>query len=145
MKKIKLILSLIFTITLISSSCGVMNEKTSAKPDYQNLSGTWVLSYITGLRIAFEGLYPGQKPTLIFDIEMNHLSGNTSCNSYGSEIVLNRDEIQVGKPYSTMMACEGLGESTYINTLLKVERFKVQVDTLIFYMGDIEMMRFVKQ
>lgn len=143
MKKTALILSLILTITL--TSCSVMNEKASATPDYKNLSGTWVLTYITGPRIAFEGLYPGQKPTVVFDIEKNHLGGNTSCNSYGSEIVLNKDKITIRKPYSTMIACEGSGESTYINTLLRIESFKVEGDTLSFYMDDIEMMRFLKQ
>lgn len=143
MKNATLILALILTIAF--GSCSALQDKSSARPDYQNLSGTWVLTYITGPRIAFEGLYPGQKPTAIFDLEKGHLSGNTSCNSYGSEIVLDKDKIKIEKPYSTMMACEGGGESTYINTLLKIESFKVQSDTLIFYMDEIEMMRFVKQ
>jgi heat shock protein HslJ len=143
MKKSALILSLIITVVL--SSCSILNKKTPSTKDYQSLSGTWVLTYITGPRITFEGLYPGQKPTAIFDIEDNRLSGNSSCNSYGSTIVLNKDKIKIEKPYSTMMACEGNGESVYLNTLLKIESYKVNADTLSLYMDGIEMMRFVRQ
>jgi heat shock protein HslJ len=142
MKKIALILALIATVVL--SSCSILKKKND-RQDHTELSGTWVLTYITGPRIAFEGLYPGQKPTAVFDIEKNQLTGNTSCNSYGSTIVLDKDKIKIEKPYSTMMACEGNGESTYLSTLLKIESYKVQGDTLSFYMDGIEMMRFVKQ
>lgn len=144
MKKIILILSLILT-TLVFSSCSTQNKNMYVPQNYQNLSGAWVLTYITGPRIAFEGLYPGQKPTAVFDIEKKHLSGNSSCNSYGSAIVLDKDRIKIEKPYSTMMACEGNGESVYLSTLLKIETFKVNGDTLSFYKDDLEMMRFVRQ
>jgi serine protease inhibitor ecotin len=58
---------------------------------------------------------------------------------------LDKDKIKIEKPFTTMMACPGNGESTYINTLLKVETFKVNNDTLSFYMDDIEVMRFVRE
>jgi heat shock protein HslJ len=143
MKKNALVLSLI--VTVILSSCSILNKKSPSVQGYQDLSGTWVLAYITGPRITFEGLYPGQKPTAVFDIEKNELTGNTSCNSYGSTIVLDKDKIKIEKPYSTMMACEGNGESVYLSTLSKIESYKIKEDTLSFYMDDIEMMRFVKK
>lgn len=143
MKRTALILALITTVVL--SSCSILKKKTTDHQDHTDLSGSWVLTYITGPRITFEGLYPGQKPTATFDIEKNQLSGNSSCNSYGSGIVLDKDKIKIEKPYSTMMACEGNGESVYLSTLLKVNRYKVKGDTLSLYMDDIEMMRFVKK
>lgn len=143
MKKITLILSLIASI--VFSSCSIMKKKATNHQNNQNLSGSWVLTYISGPRIAFEGLYPTNKPTAVFDMETNQLSGNTSCNSYGSTILLNKDKIKIEKPFSTMMACQGNGESTFLTTLLKVESFKVQKDTLSLYTDNIEMMRFVKQ
>jgi len=143
MKKSVLLLSL---ITLVGfSSCSTLNKNADIEPIYQSLSGTWVLTYITGPRITFEGLYPGQKPTVIFNIEESSLTGNSSCNTYGSAIVLDKDKIKIEKPYSTMMACEGNGESVYLDMLLKIETYQVKGDTLSFYMDDIEMMRFKKQ
>lgn len=143
MKKITVALSLVMMILL--SSCSVLKKGSSNSLVNQDLSGSWVLTYITGPRIAFDGLYPDKKPTITFDLEDKRISGNTSCNSYGAGILLDKDKIKIEKPYSTMMACEGNGESTYISTLLKVETFMVNNDTLSFYMDDIEMMRFVKE
>lgn len=143
MKKITIALSLIMTIVL--SSCSILKKSSSNNVVNQDLSGTWVLTYITGPRITFEGLYPEKKPTITFDLEDMRISGNTSCNSYGGSILLDKDKIKIDKPFTTMMACPGNGESTYIDTLLKVETFKLNNDTLSFYMDDIEMMRFVRE
>jgi len=43
------------------------------------------------------------------------------------------------------MACPGNGESVFLSTLDKIQSYKVENDTLSFYMDDIEMMRFEKQ
>lgn len=148
MKKLAIVLTLFVTILL--SSCSVIKKSssstsTSTTTTNQDLSGAWVLTYITGPRITFEGLYPEKKPTITFDLEDKRISGNTSCNSYGAGILLDKNKIKIEKPFSTMMACPGNGESTYITTLLKTETFKVNKDTLSFYTGDIEMMRFVRE
>lgn len=143
MKKLTIVLAL-FVITVLSA-CSVVKKSSSSSKTNQDLSGAWVLTYITGPRIAFEGLYTEKKPTINFDLENKRISGNTSCNSYGAGILLDKDKIKIEKPFSTMMACEGNGESTYISTLLKVETFKVDKNTLSFYMDDIEMMRFVRE
>lgn len=143
MKKITIALSLLTMI--LFSSCSVLKKSEINGITNKDLDGSWVLTYITGPRITFEGLYPENKPTLIFDLENKRISGNTSCNSYGAGIILDKDKIKIEKPFSTMMACPGNGESTYINTLLKVKTFKVDQDTLSFYTDDIETMRFVKE
>lgn len=143
MKKSALILALI--VSVVISSCSVMKKNTTAKQDNSNLVGEWVLTYITGPRITFEGLYPETKPTIAFDLENNRISGNNSCNSYGGGLVLDKNKIKTDKVFSTMMACPGNGESTYMSTLGEIETFKVNGDSLSFYKGDIEMMRFVKK
>jgi len=143
MKKSTLVLALL--IGFILSSCNVLKKNKSEDLSVQNLEGTWVLTYITGPRITFDGLYPDKKPTMVFDLENNKIGGNTSCNSYGSTIVLKKEKIKLEQPHSTMMACEGSGESVFLNTLMNIESYKVKGDTLSFYKDDIEMMRFAKQ
>ena len=143
MKKSTLILTLI--VSVVISSCSVMKKNTAAKQDNSDLSGEWVLTYITGPRIAFDGLYPENKPNIIFDLENNRISGNNSCNSYGGEVMLNKGKIKIDKTFSTMMACQGIGEDTYMSMLKNIETFKVNVDTLSFYKDEIEMMRFLKK
>ena len=34
-----------------------------------SLDGTWELNYVAGPRIAFNGLYPNNKPTITFDLK----------------------------------------------------------------------------
>jgi len=140
----KTILALVLLVGVIISSCSALKGNSASK-DGDALAGTWVLNYITGPRITFEGLYPERKPTITFDLEKNEINGNTSCNSFSSKIIRDKDKIKLDNPLSTMMACPGNGEATFISTLLKVETYKVNGDTLSFYMDDIEMMRFAKQ
>jgi len=139
--------SILITVlaVIVLSSCSIFKKNATQNNNAQNLDGTWVLTYITGPRITFEGLYPDKKPTMVFDLENNKIGGNTSCNSYGSTIELKKDKIKLEQPHSTMMACEGSGESVFLNMLMNIESYKVTGDTLSFYKDDIEMMRFVKQ
>jgi len=140
----KTTLILILLIGVVISSCNILKGHSTNK-DNDALAGTWILNYITGPRITFEGLYPEKKPTITFDLEKNEINGNTSCNSFSSKIVRDKDKIRLDNPLSTMMACPGNGEATFISTLLKIESYKINGDTLSFYTDGIEMMRFAKQ
>lgn len=142
MKNISLIAALVITIVL--SSCSV--TKKDAVEDYSNLAGKWELTYITGPRIAFQGLYPEAKPTIEFDLDEMKMNGVNSCNNYGGEIKIKKgQQIEFDKVHATMMACEGEGEMVYMETLKKIKTFKVDGDVLSFFMDDVEMMRFVRK
>lgn len=133
----------IFCITLVSC-----NTTKSVVTTNKDLEGTWQLNYITGPRIAFNGLYPEKKPTIKFDLKENRISGNNSCNQYFGALLLNANKINFkdAKMGSTMMACQGLGEATYMKTLEKIDSYSVSKDgkILSFISGKIEMMRFEK-
>lgn len=104
-----------------------------------------MLTYITGPRITFDGLFPENKPSLTLDIENKRIGGNNSCNSYGGDLVVKQDSIKIDKTFSTMMACPGNGEKTYMSTLEKIKTFKVQGDSLSLYLNEVEMMRFKRK
>ncbi|TJZ60764.1 META domain-containing protein [Sphingobacterium olei] len=110
-----------------------------------SLDGTWELDYISGARIAFDGLYPKKKPTITFDTSTNKVSGNSSCNNYSGAVTLDGNSIKFGPLASTKMACPGNGESTFFQTLDKVNTYSVDGNTLTFIMGDIAIMRFQKK
>lgn len=122
--------------------------KTSMKT-VNSLEGTWQLNYISGPRIAFDGLYPDKKPTIIFDVKENKIFGNNSCNQYFGVLLVDGNKINFKDANlgSTKMACPGSGESTYMSTLEKIDSYSISEDgkTLNFIMGDIAMMRFEKQ
>jgi heat shock protein HslJ len=143
MKKYFLVLTVsILLFTACKSSQKAMNSTTT-------LEGTWQLNYITGPRIAFDGLYPDKKPTIIFNINENKVSGNNSCNQYFGNLVKDGNKINFkdAKMGMTMMACPGEGENVYMKTLEKVDSYSISDDgkTLNFSMGDISMMRFEKK
>jgi heat shock protein HslJ len=143
MKKFILVLAI---SCLAFVSC---NTTKSVAGKSTSLEGTWELNYITGPRIAFDGLYPDKKPTIIFDLKENRVSGNNSCNGYTGALKVegNKIDFKDTKMAMTMMACEGQGGDVYMATLDKIDSYSVSEDgkTLNFIMGDIAMMRFVKK
>lgn len=113
------------------------------------LEGTWQLTYITGPRIAFDGLYPNKKPTIVFDVKNNKIAGNNSCNQYFGTLIIDDNTINFkdAKMGMTMMACEGNGDDLYMETIQKIETYTISEDgkTLNLLIGNIEMLRFVHQ
>lgn len=143
MKKIILAFSL---LCLTFLAC---NSSQSSLKTINLLEGSWQLNYITGPRIAFDGLYPDKKPTITFDLKENRISGNNSCNQYFGALKVDNNKINFkdAKMGMTMIACQGEGENVYMKTLQKIDSYSLSEDgkTLNFIMGDIAMMRFEKQ
>ena len=143
MKKIILALSL---LCLTFLAC---NSTQSALKTTNSLEGTWELNYITGPRIAFDGLYSSKKPTINFNLNEKKVAGNNSCNQYFGVLKVDGNKINFkdAKMGMTMMACPGEGENVYMKTLEKIDSYSISEDgkTLNFIMGDIAMMRFEKK
>lgn len=140
--KRNIILIVLAAFTLFSCA----NKKMVTTKDI-SLNGTWELNYISGPRIAFEGLYPDRKPTLIFDLEENRVSGNSSCNSFSGTLKIEGNKIDFNTPMAmTKMFCPGEGENVFIESLKKVNTYAVtDGNTLNLIMGDIAIMRFTKK
>jgi heat shock protein HslJ len=111
------------------------------------LYGDWELNYISGPKIAFEGLYPDKKPQITFNLTANELGGNTSCNGFSSKITIDGNKISIAEPFAkTMIFCEGGGESTFLNMLKKVNKYAVNDgNTLEFMIDDVAVMRFIRK
>lgn len=134
-------------LSSILFSCNVFKCKKG--DSFSKLEGTWELNYITGPKIAFDGLYPNKKPTIIFNTKDNQVSGNNSCNSYTGKLVVNGSKIDFTQPMAVtkMMCQDGQGEQVYLNTLQKITSYDITDDgkTLHLISGDIAMMRFTKK
>ncbi len=110
------------------------------------LNGTWELNYISGAKIAFDGLFPDKKPTLIFDFPKPEAFGTGGCNGYSSKVMIDGNKISFADPLSTMMACEGNGEPVYFRTLKTITTYSISdKNTLNLIMGDIAVMRFTRK
>ncbi|MEQ9440704.1 MAG: META domain-containing protein [Cyclobacteriaceae bacterium] len=122
-----------------SSSFSISNNEAMN----EQLIGSWELEYITGPRIAFDGLYPEQKPQISFASLPHELNGHTSCNPFSSKLTLNEENISISSPNATALAaCEGSGEVVFLNTLRKADRYGLEENKLTLFQGDIPIMRF---
>lgn len=137
-------LVLVSFLALLISSCTTMkNAKTT-----DNLSNTaWELEYISGPRIAFEGLYPDKKPQITFNTATNEVSGTASCNGYMAKYTSDGKTISFGEPGpTTMMFCDGGGEQTFLQMMKKVNNYSIDKDgKLNLKIGEVPMMRFKKK
>lgn len=117
-------------------------EESNAVPD--ELAGNWELFYITGRRIAFEGLYPEKKPFIRFQQGNADFSANTSCNSLMGSYKGGKKGELFDLGAMTLMACPGEGEQVFVDELKKVDAYLVSGDTLTFLSKDIPTMKFSK-
>lgn len=135
---------ILFFLSSVLLSCKCKKVDAASK-----LEGNWELNYISGPRIAFDGLYPNKKPTINFDLKENHISGNSSCNSFNGKLVIDGNKIDFTQPMAmTRMMCgDGQAEQVFMSTLQKITSYDVTDDgkTLNLISGDIAMMRFTKK
>jgi heat shock protein HslJ len=140
MKKCTLIS--VFTFLLIFSSCG--SSKNAAQEALFNT--LWELEYMSGPRIAFEGLFPNKKPQITFHKETGEVSGSGSCNGYASKFTLNGKALTFGEQYpTTMMFCDGGGEAQFTQTIKKVDSYSIDSEgKLNLFIRDVPFLRFKK-
>ena len=140
MKK-TIFLFLVIVGLFISSCC---SSKTATNKELFNTE--WELEYITGARIAFEGLYPEKKPQITFNQENNSVQGTNSCNGYSSIFKANKNEISFGEPGpTTMMYCEGEGDRAFLQMMQKVDSYLIDGDKKLNLISNgIPVMRFKK-
>ncbi|WP_276090880.1 META domain-containing protein [Pedobacter sp. JY14-1] len=141
--------NLLLTVVILAllTACTTMKPGAIGNGGLSALSGTWELNYISGPRIAFNGLYPAKKPVIKFEVSEKRFSGNTSCNSFSGALAADDTTINFTKPFMmTKMACPGEGEATFLEVLKKVSHYDIVGDTTLnFRMGDIAIMRFSKK
>ncbi len=130
---------LLFSVMVLTASC--VGTKSSAEALY---GPTWELEYISGARIAFEGLFPEKKPQITFDKESGKVTGTDSCNGYSADYELAENTIVFGDPGpTTMMFCGG-SERQFLNMMKKIDGYSLENGKLNLLVGDIPMMRFKK-
>lgn len=139
----KTILLLALSIFAVGCACKKPTEDKTNTIKPMLSKTTWELEYISGPRITFEGLYPEEKPTITINESEKKFGGNSSCNVYSGEFTLKNDQIHFGDVIKTMRFCEGGGETTFLNTLGKVNKYAIDEDgKLVFSKDDVPMMRF---
>lgn len=137
--------NIVDTQLILNNGNTVVAKLNGVSVEMDKLSGTWEMNYISGPKIAFDGLYPHKKPVVSFNFSTKELMGNTSCNGFSSKFTINGYEIHFADALKTMMYCEGGGEEIFLKMLKKVNRYNLDGNTLIFMLDDIPLMRFTRQ
>jgi heat shock protein HslJ len=137
------VLLFVSVLALSFNSCTTMKDTTKTADLYDT---TWELEYISGPRIAFEGLFPDKKPFIKFNKETNEVAGNAGCNGFMAPYTLKGKSIDFGdQGPTTMMYCEGGGEQTFLQTIQKIDSYSIDKEgKLNLLIKDIPMMRFKK-
>ncbi len=139
MKTKATLLITIFAFIIISCA-------TKKNMDNEKLYNTaWELEYISGPRIAFNGLFPDKKPKISFNNATQKVSGNNSCNGFFTDFTVKGDAISFGEPGATTMMYCGEGENVFLNTMKKINKYSFDQDgKLNLMIDDVPMMRFKK-
>lgn len=139
MKNAILVLLVVIVVVI---GCTTAKSSTATVSIYNT---TWELEYISGTKIAFEGLYPEVKPTLILNEKEMTYGGNSSCNAYTGSFTYENNLLQFGQTTQTMRFCEGGGEQAFFGMLKKVSKPVIDSDgKLLLLLDDVPMMRFKK-
>jgi heat shock protein HslJ len=138
-----LLLLLIVSITACKSRKNLSSTSDHGQIIYPE--GFWNLVYVSGPSKSMDALYPVQKPELNLRFKDSLISGNNGCNTYRGRFSYQGHRIDFSQPLlSTKMACKGGGEALFMETLKKINQWSVRNDSLIFQMGSLEMMIFVR-
>ncbi|MDL2142551.1 META domain-containing protein [Flavobacterium tructae] len=135
---------LLAAIALFFTSCNTTKDTTKNTALFDT---TWELEYISGPRIAFEGLYPNKKPFIKFDQNTGQVFGNAGCNGYSAPYTLKGKTISFGEQGpTTMMFCEGGGEQTFTEMIRKITSYSIDKEgKLNLLLNDVPMMRFKRK
>ena len=127
-------------LTLLFSDCTTLKSTNTLSNE------TWKLEYISGPRIAFEGLFPEKKPQITFNTAKKEVSGTTGCNGFATKYTLDGQTIKFNENFPmTMRYCEGGGEQVFLKMIKEVNHFYIDAEGKLFLnKGDIPMMRFIK-
>ena len=134
-------LFLLGLISIFLTSCMSM---TTNKQD-KIFTNAWELEYITGPRIAFDGLFPDQKPIINFNKTPGTVTGTSGCNVYNTNFSASGNSITIEKPLVSTLAYCGEGEGVFLRTMEEITNYRIESDgKLTLLKNSIPFMRFKK-
>ncbi len=138
MKKQTLFLLAVLSLFIVSCSTNMMGDSSKLK------ANSWELEYITGPRITFQGLFPGEKPMIMLNND-GTVTGTSSCNPYNTKYTTTGKMINFEVPMVATTAYCGDGEVVFLETMKQVNKYRITSDgKLELLMNDVPMMRFKK-
>jgi heat shock protein HslJ len=87
------------------------------------------------------------KAIIKFNQEKKSAGGNGSCNTFGSNFIVNNNEISFKNIFATKMYCEGVQETedAFLGQLEKVNRFEVKGNKLMLFENEKKLLEFTNE
>lgn len=132
----KLFITLIVATMLVSckSTHGV------AKADTAELKANMISEQFVEANkwelVKFKGANPKEMgfthktPTLVINKSENRVGGNSGCNSFGGELIIEDNTIRFDKIFSTKMYCDGVPEREFFQLLEHSLQYQFEANTL---------------
>ena len=105
-------------------------------------------------RWSLKKIYTGQAIQLVetkafirFDQEKSSAGGNGSCNSFGSNLTIDDNEVSLKNIFSTKMYCEAVQqiENNFLKRLENANRFEIKDKVLLLYHGKEKLLEFLAE
>lgn len=138
MKKQLFLFTIAALLIVIVSSCGSTCKMANKK---QLTSHPWELSTLNGSTPDLNQFRTGM-PFLLF-ASKGKLSGSTGCNNMAGNYKLKKACLELEPGAITRMACQGNGETLFLDALKQVKMMKSDGDKLILLDGTMEIMTLV--
>lgn len=117
----------ILSVIILTACAGAKAVSAGTQNDLYNK--TWKLKQILTDTAKFT---VETKATLIFDAQKKSAGGNGSCNTFGSSVSINGNELSFSNIFSTKMYCDEVQqtENRYLSQLGKVSTYRIDGNTL---------------
>jgi len=138
MKKRSFLFTLAALLLLIVSSCGTTCKMGTKK---QLSAHVWELNTLNGKVLDINEFRTGT-PFLIFD-KSGFVSGSTGCNNFTGKYELNKTSLSIEAGAMTRMACQGNGETLFLNALKQVKTIQTSKNKITLLNGMEELMTLV--
>jgi heat shock protein HslJ len=125
-------------LLLLINSCGTTCKMSMKK---HLASNPWEMSTLKGSAPDAKEFQTGI-PFLLFD-KKGKMTGSTGCNNMAGNYQLNKSGIVLEPGAITRMACQGKGETLFLEALKQVKNFKVDGEKLVLLNGADEIMTLV--
>lgn len=107
------------------------------------LNDIWVLEAIDNIEIS-DADYSRERPQLEFHKADGKIIGTTGCNRLNGTYTTTGNNLAISPLLTTKMACPGMGETRFIETLKEVTAFKILNLKLYLFSGSTEKLKFKK-
>lgn len=88
------------------------------------LAGSWVLAGLPQSTIAFDKLFPRQRPMINIQPNMRLISGSTGCNRFSATMSTLGDKLSFMDFTSSTLTCVGAAESNFLSAWSNAKQYR---------------------